>query len=436
MKNSIQSRLLALVLSIVTAFWLIAAALIWFDTQHELEELLDGHLAQAAALLVVQQAAEIDADTALDAPSLHRYAPKVRFQVFHEGALVLRSAQAGKDPMIEPGNAFKTGFKTLLIDGAAWRVFAAHGHENDVQVYVAEEVASRTEILWALMRSTLWLMALALTLLAAALWWAIRQGLEPLGQLGILLKQRQAHALAPLALEPTPDELKPILIALNDLFGRIRTLMEYERRFTADAAHELRTPIAAIRIQAQVAQAECDGALRAHALQAILQGCDRAAHLVDQLLTLARLESGAKPTKERCELTPLIRQLAADCINQAELKEQHLKLKLEKTQTIELDNAIRYSPPKATIKITLSQQDNHTQLSIEDSGPGMQEDDLKRLGERFFRVLGTNESGSGLGWSIVQRIANVLNLQVHAQQASNLGGLKVSVKFSPALPHD
>ena len=140
--RSLQNRLLLLVLSGVALVWLVTSVLTWFDVRHELDELLDGHLAQAAALLVVQQAQEMEEDDGqgLDAPTLHRYAPKVAFQVFHEDRLALRSANAPVAPMVEAGQKFTSGFRTVQMDGMDWRVFAAHGAKRDVQVYVGEQV--------------------------------------------------------------------------------------------------------------------------------------------------------------------------------------------------------------------------------------------------------------------------------------------------------
>lgn len=154
--RSLQGRLLVLVLSVVVVVWLATAVLTWFDARNELDELLDGHLAQAAALLVVQQAQEIeDNGHGIDAPTLHRYAPKVAFQVFHEGRLALRSANAPIAPMVDAGMQLRTGFRTVQLDGMAWRVFATRGAERDVQVYVGEQLSSRDAILWAVLRSTL-----------------------------------------------------------------------------------------------------------------------------------------------------------------------------------------------------------------------------------------------------------------------------------------
>lgn len=196
--HSLQHRLLAGVLGVVVCVWLGTALMTWQDARHELGELLDSHLAQAAAVLVVQQAPEIgdgDHGTGIDAPTLHRYAPKVAFQVFHEGQLALRSANAPAEPMVEAGKAFKAGFATVQIGGAAWRVFAAYGAENEVQVYVGEELGTRDHILWAVLRSTLWPMAVALPLLALALWWAVSRGMAPLRRLKDALAQRQPDAL-------------------------------------------------------------------------------------------------------------------------------------------------------------------------------------------------------------------------------------------------
>ena len=196
--HSLQGRLLLLVLGLVAGVWLATAAMTWWDVRHELDELLDAHLAQAAALLVVQQAREVeDGDHEIDSPTLHRYAPKVAFQVFHEGRLALRSANAPEGPMAAAGQRQQTGFRTVTIAGTAWRVFAAHGGERDVQVYVGEQVSSRDAILRAVLRSTLWPIAVALPLLALAAGWAVYRGIAPLRRLGRTLAQRQPDALHP-----------------------------------------------------------------------------------------------------------------------------------------------------------------------------------------------------------------------------------------------
>ncbi len=441
--RSLQGRLLLLVLGLVTAVWLAAAAMTWIDARHELDELLDGHLAQAAALLVVQQAGEIeDDDRHPDAPTLHRYAPKVAFQVFHEGRLALRSANAPSFPMVDSGERFRSGFRTVQIEGRAWRVFAAHGAERDVQVYVGEQASSRAAILWAVLRSTLWPMLVALPVLALAAWWAVHRGMAPLRRLGLALAERRPHALQPVVIEGAPSEMAPMLDALNGLLERIARLMESERRFTADAAHELRTPIAAIRAQAQVALGEADDGLRRHALQATLAGCDRAARLVEQLLVLSRLEAGAAPVPAPLELGALARGVVAELAPSAIRKRQAIEVEAPGSYEVRgdatllavlvrnlVDNAIRYSPPGARVRIALAGNGPPVRLTIEDSGPGMSDQDMQRIGERFFRVMGSAEDGSGLGWSIVRRIAAAHRLGIRVARSAALGGLEVTVSW-------
>lgn len=439
--NSLQARLLALVLGLVTGVWLVAAVMTWVDARHELDELLDGHLAQAAALLVVQQTTEVDDEEVADAPSLHKYAPRVAFQVFHEGRLVMRSANAGASPMAATPHGFTT---VRQKDGAEWRVFATQGAERDVQVFVGEQTASRRAILWAVLRSVFLPLAFALPLLALAGWWAVRRGLAPLRHLSEVLGQRRPEVLAPVVLQDLPTEMQPLVQALNGLLERIERMLESERRFTADAAHELRTPIAAIRAQAQVALgAGSDDVQRQHALLATLAGCDRATRLVEQLLTLARLEAAPAQDASAVELGDLARSVAAELAPTALARRQILELDADVPCKVRgnalllavlvrnlIDNAMRYSPDGAQIRVAVAHESGHAVLRVEDSGPGMSEQEMARLGERFYRAPGQEQPGSGLGWSIVKRIGEVLGAQFHISRSGLLGGLAVTVRWS------
>jgi two-component system sensor histidine kinase QseC len=464
--RSLQGRLLLALLGTVVLVWLAVAVATWSDVRRELDDLLDGHLAQAAALLVARQAhgAGDDDEAPLDAPQWHHYAPRVAFQVWHEGRLSSRSANAPDAPMVDLSargpagghhddderrehGGFRLGLHSVRIAGTPWRVFVAQGAERDVQVFVGEQLAARSDILWAVLRGTLGPMVLALPLLALAIWWAVRRGTAPLRTLGRTLATRDPQALAPVQLPQAPAEMAPMLAALNQLFARITTMVAAERRFTADAAHELRTPIAAIRAQAQVALAEHDAAERAHALRATLAGCDRATHLVDQLLTLSRLEAGAEPAAAAApvELGRVAQRVAAELAPDALARRQSLVLdaapgcRVAGSETLLaallrnlIDNALRYSPDGAEVRVTVTQADGHTRLQVDDSGPGLTEADRQRLGERFFRVLGSGQDGSGLGWSIVRRIAAAQGATVELGQSAALGGLSVMLRWPPA----
>jgi len=483
--RSLQARLLASLLGTVVLVWLAATTATWLDLRHELDELLDSHLAQAAALLVVQADPHLgDNQRRPEAPQLHRYGPNVAFQVWHGDRLALRSANAPDAPMVtaavlaaaagkrgdgdhdkdkdkyardKPGHGddddgrgatsagVGLGFHAARFNGADWRVFAARGAAHDVLVLVGEQQASRGDILLAVVRGMLLPMGLALPLLALAIWWAVLRGMRPLRALGHTLSTRDPDALAPVQLPDAPAEMRPMLDALNRLFERIGGMVAAERRFTADAAHELRTPIAAIRAQAQVALAEADAAARAHALRATLAGCDRAAHLVDQLLLLSRLEAGATPPASLQDLGALAQQVVGELAPRAIAQGQTLGLDAQPGCQLQgnasllavllrnlIDNALRYSPGAAEVRVRVAKADGRVQLQVHDSGPGLAEADLARLGERFFRVLGSARDGSGLGWSIVRRIAAAQGATVVVARSAALGGLAVTLHWPAA----
>jgi two-component system sensor histidine kinase QseC len=441
-KFSLQQRLLTRTLGAVLVVWMGTAAFVGYEAKHEVDELLDAHLAQSAALLVVQQNATPDDDEPLlDAPTLHKYANRVAYQVFDEDRLVMHSPNVAHTPMAK----HTQGFETLtLADGKSWRIFAAPGRSKDVQIYVAERVDSRDEILWAVLRGFLPPLTIALPLLLIGLWWNVRSGLQPLQRLRQALLKRDTQTLTPVSLTETPQEVQPMLDALNDLLQRLSQRMETERRFTADAAHELRTPIAAIRAQAQVAlSSTTNDEVRQQALQDTLLGCDRASRVVEQLLTLARVEGPQDVASEPFRLDQLVQQVMADLTPDALRRGQTLELLAPEPLQVNgqstlwqillrnlIDNALRYSPDGAVVRINAQRLDpSHVQVIVQDSGGGLSSADMARLGERFFRVLGNQATGSGLGWSIVRHIAHLQQVDVQVGKSPDLGGLQVILRF-------
>lgn len=441
---SLQLRLVALLVTVMTVVWLGAAIATWRDANHELDELLDSHLTQAAALLVIQQSHVDDDDHIEDAPVLHRYASKVAFQVFHGGELVMHSSNVGETPL----SKVQTGFDTVLLQSGSetattWRVFAARGLEADIQVYVGEQTASRASIVMAMLRGMLMPLLVALPLLVAAVWWSVRRGLAPLVAMGEQVHMRQPQALEPIDAAGVPRELQPLVLSLNALFQRVDHMLVSERRFTADAAHELRTPIAAIRAQAQVALgAKDDATERSHALRATVAGCDRATRLVEQLLTLAQLEAPAGNETHTSDLTQVCRTVAGDLALGALDRGQELELRADNGVQVPVDavllavlirnlvdNALRYSPDGARVLITVARDTTFAVCEVHDSGAGLSDEQIQRLGERFFRVLGSDKPGSGLGWSIVRRIAEVQDCAVTVTRSAELGGLQVKLRW-------
>ena len=440
---SLQQRLLSRTLGAVLVVWVATATFVWFEAQHEVDELLDAHLAQSAALLVVQQNATPEEDEPLlDAPTLHKYAHRVAYQVFDEDRLVMHSPNVAHTPMAQ----HTQGFETLtLADGHSWRIFAAPGRDHDVQIYVAERLDSRDEILRAVMLGFLPPLTIALPLLLIGLWWNVRSGLQPLQRLRQALLKRDTQTLTPVVLPETPQEVQPLLDALNDLLQRLAQRMETERRFTADAAHELRTPIAAIRAQAQVAlSAAPHDEARQLALQDTLLGCDRASRVVEQLLTLARVEGPQDVVSELFRLDQLAQQILADLTPEALRRGQTLELLAPEVLQVRgqstlwqillrnlVDNALRYSPDGAVVRLHAQRvADDQVEVTVQDSGAGLSPNDMARLGERFFRVLGTSATGSGLGWSIVRHIAALQHIDVQVGKSTDLGGLQVTLRYS------
>ncbi len=442
--RSLQTRLLTTVLTLVLVAWGIAAALAWHETDEEVSDLLDAHLAQTAALLRLQPLDELDEDRLNEAPELDKHQPRVVFQLWHEDQLLARSASAPQEPLTQRR---KRGFADSQVDGKAWRVFVTQGRESDVRIVVGELQSVRREIVQASLTSILKPMLWAIPLLALGIWWAVRGSVRPLGRLGNAVAARQPQSLESLSTAGVPPEVLPLVTALNELFERMARLLATEQQFTADAAHELRTPIAGIRMQAQVAQGATNAQERATALQATVQGCDRATRLVEQLLQLARLDAEATPDRSSTPLAEVARHVAADLEATAERRQQRIVLREPMAPSVHiplpeplarvllrnlLDNALRYSPEGAEVQLQMDDQgDGHGQLSVEDSGPGLTREEQARLGERFFRVLGTGQSGSGLGWSIIQRIARLHHLQVGTDRSPGLGGLRVTVRWKP-----
>ena len=452
---SLTRRLMAMVLGFVLAAWLVTALVAWFTTEHELSELLDAHLAQTTALLL---ASELDVpveDDARPAPVLLRkYQSRVAFQIWRDGRLRARSTDAPEEPLAPAG---VQGLSEQRLAGKRWRVFTAEQADargSAITVHVAEQLSARRHVLLASLRGTLLPLLLVLPLLAVGVGWTVRRALRPLHALGHRVAARSPRALDALPQDGVPAEVQPLVHALNGLLGRVAEQVAGERRFTADAAHELRTPIAAIRMQAQVAQGATQDEERRAALDATIAGCDRATRLVDQLLQLARLEADAVDTQPAAgrdiptDLTAVAARLVRELSDAARARGQQIRLEcpprpvdvpMSAALTAVLlrnllDNALRYGPDggKVAVQLLPAQATHGVRLCVEDAGPGLSDADLARLGERFFRVLGSGQSGSGLGWSIVRRLARLHALQLHIDRSPALGGLRVTVDWPRA----
>lgn len=414
---SLKSRLVALLLALIGVIWAGIVMYSYFDIRHESEELLDAHLAQSASLIIAQAEQDLEEIEVEHAPQF-KEGHRVAFQLWERGErLRLHSRNAPNTRF----SAKTSGFSDVVIEGTAWRVFSAwtRGHGHLIQV--AERESSRRDITRAMTLNLLMPLLAMLPLLGLLVWLAVAQALRPLARLGREVARRDPANLEPLVAPGSPREIQPLIDNLNALFERVTRLIEHERRFTADAAHELRTPLAGLMMQAQVARAATDGAERGRALDQVITGCGRAARLVDQMLTLARLEPenavgvrenldpGAIAREVVADIAPLALQRGIDIAYSGEAAVQArgngelLRVALRNL----VDNAVRYSPDGGQVLIAVAPAEDRCRITVTDRGCGMSAEDLHRVGQRFYRVPGHSAPGSGLGLSIVRRIAEL-----------------------------
>ncbi len=339
------------------------------------------------------------------------------------------------------------GFADLDVGGVRWRSYAVQARGRVIQV--AQPLRTRQRLAAeAAGRSVLPLLAVA-PVLAIAMGWLIARSLRPLNRLAAQVRERDAASLAPLPAADMPAEAAPLVRSLNALLDRLGQALDSQRAFVADAAHELRSPLTALKLQAQLVRRAGDDASRQTALDALVAGVDRATRLVEQLLALARSEPGApQAPHEPVALAPLLRQVLADLGPLAAARNTALSLEADDERcTVSgeadalavlarnlVDNALRYTPPGGQVAVRLVDQPGTAKLVVDDSGPGIPESERARVFSRFVRGRhSTGESGSGLGLAIVRVIAERDGGAVSLAD-SPLGGLRVEVAFPAVNP--
>jgi two-component system sensor histidine kinase QseC len=334
------------------------------------------------------------------------------------------------------------GFVEEQLDGDRWRLYYLQSTGGEWLVAAGQELNERDELVYKLTASQIapWLLMLPVLMLAMA--WAVRRALAPLHQLAHQLQRREATDLRPVVQTDAPGELKPLVDAMNGLFLRIEDTLAHERRFTSDAAHELRTPLSALRAQWDVVRRAGSDQARTDAQAKLGQGLDRMDRLVTQMLALARVESATTPPKSQPVAWPsIVEQVMSDCLATAERRRIELECIWPEPQRPAmvmqgdeqllvvmlrnlLDNAVSYAPQDTTV--TLRFDDDR--LEVENDGPPLRPEALASMGERFHRPAGQEESGSGLGVSIVQRIAALHGLVVTFGARCDGRGVKVIVR--------
>jgi two-component system sensor histidine kinase QseC len=413
---SLRSRLLGGVLAAVALAWLAVAALGYAQSRRELAALFDSHLAQSASLLIAQVTGELDEDEAEHAPRVGGETRDVAFQIWRRGErLGVHSRSAPNERLSDEAS----GFSTNRVDGVDWRVYSATTRRSRTLVQVGERESARDAVSREIASHLLLPLAVALPLLGGALALVIGRALRPLRALAHDIAARDPQRLEPVALEGAPREVAPVVERLNALFARFAASLERERAFTADAAHELRTPLAAIRAQAQVARDATSEADRAQALARVIAGCDRASRLAEQLLALARVDaSDASARFGAHDLVAVARDALAELAPQALARGVAIELDAPASVRVRgdgtllalvvrnlADNAARYSPRGRTVRVRIARESGSAILEVADDGPGIPAAERARLFDRFARGESAGEPGAGLGLSIVARVA-------------------------------
>ncbi|WP_332813896.1 ATP-binding protein [Ramlibacter sp.] len=353
-----------------------------------------------------------------------------------DGVLLFRAGPALPPPAV-------IGFSEERVDGTRYRLYTLRAGDRAVQI--AQDLDRRQARARALALDAVLPVALLGLLLMLAVWFVIDLSLAPVQRLRRQVAARPAEDLSPLDPAGLPQEVQPLVRDLNALFGRVREALAAQQRFVADAAHELRSPLTALKLQAQSMQREPAGPARDAALVRLEQGIARAIGLVTQLLSLAREEAGPAGAFDAVELQGLCREAVADVLPLARAKDVDVGLvdppdgpvavqgDAEGLRTLLrnlLDNAIKYAPAGGQVDIVLAQgAAAGALLAVEDSGPGVPPAARERVFDRFWRAPGQDASGSGLGLPIVAAIARRHGAQLRLAESQRLGGLRVEVQF-------
>ncbi len=436
---SLRVRLLIWISVPILVATLLAAMISYVFARHEVEEVYDAQLAHSAKVLLQLTQHEIKRsesfELGVENPALqHRYERKLGFRIWANNRLITQS------PSTEGFGNFEAppGFSDQKIGKYDWRFFVFLDPADNIRIEISERYDVRYELIFQLMSSLVLPAVVFIPVILLIVWIGARKVLKPVVNISADVDRRGSDDLSPIADNILPREIAPLIQALNRLFRRLSESFRREREFTDHAAHELRTPLAAMKTQTQVLMKkarempEC-----AEGLENLQSSINRAAHLVEQLLALARLQSEDLP-KERTNLSEILQDVALEMRHRAEDKRIEMQMDIAPDIYIHahgasisillgnlLENAVKYTPGGGSVHVTLRDDGS---LEISDTGPGLSERDKARVFERFVRVDKSGQSGSGLGLSIAGWIAGAHDIEIRL--LDNVPqGLKVEMKW-------
>lgn len=441
------ARLYVLLLLSTSIVWLCGMAWIYSGSRKELERVLDARLEEATTMVgSLIHSADVRLKTGVSGVRVAQQSTPIKaidtnFQLACQiwsidGELVGKSSEA---PMTQLTHV-SSGYSNQEINGTRWRVFAREDRERGIRVLVGDNIGHRErlvrELIWGLAGPGL----VVLAILSGLIWLAIREGLAPLRRLTAAVAGRNADDLSALDIGRSPSEIRPVVDGLNDLFGKVVTAREHERSVTAFAAHELRTPLAGLRTQVQIALAAPDASTRETALKNAMAAADRTTRMAKQLLALAQIDAASpKAPQEWIDAGARLRAICEELKSQgnpapAVIDDALFGYKImANPDAFHLaarnltENAIQYTATAEPVRWSLSRSDHAAFITIEDDGPGIPVDEIDKVTQRFFRGRHKSAVGSGLGLSIAETALEKDGMSLRLQSRALGTGLRAQI---------
>ena len=435
--HSLRGRLLWFLLAAITMAAVAQAMIAYSSALNDADQIFDYHMQQMAMSLRSNAPMAATGNTDPNDPGNDEMVVQVWTP---DGIQVFRSLSRAELPQ-----RAVLGFSNVRANGTTYRVFSAQTATQTIQI--AQDLSVRKRMAGTLALRTVGPIALMAPVLMLVVWWVVSGSLAPVARVQRQLASRKADDLSEVSDADLPDEVRPLVQELNLLFKRVGSAFEAQQNFVADAAHELRTPLAALKLQIlSLARADCNEA-RDVAIGRLSAGVERASRLVEQLLVLARTEA-ADARLEPVNLTELAKRSVGDMAGAAQARDIDLGLEQADEATVQgqgdallillrnlVDNAVKYTPAGGTVDVSVLAPAPGAQggarLVVEDSGPGIPPEERERVFNRFYRVPGSEAQGSGLGLAIIRAIAERHGARLALDASGRLGGLKVTVEFAP-----
>lgn len=431
--RSLRLRLFVLLLALAAVASLTVGWATYASVRSDADQLFDDHLRQMALSLRDQGRIADDERAAIESGQFDYVV-----QVWSLDGGVLYSTVPA--PVLPPRAVL--GFSTVMVNGAPWRVFAAATPLRIVQV--GQPLAVRRALATAAAGRSVLPIAVAAPIVGLFIWWLISASLAPLARVVRALRERGVEALEPLPAQGLPSEVSPLIDAFNALLARLAAAFDAQRAFTADAAHELRSPLTALKLQLDLLHGARDEAERNDAVQRLRAGIERAHRLVEQLLALARAEPGTTAAHAAVDLAQVTRQAVADTaalaaslggsVDVQAPRELILRGDADALRSLVrnlIDNALKYGGTPPQVRVHLGRGAGVATLVVDDAGAGIPEAERERVFDRFHRREPGRGSGSGLGLAIVRTVARAHGGGVQLAN-SPLGGLRVEVRLAAA----